>query len=458
MMSRSIKSDTSTINATATVVFTLLSLLLGGCHAKHPPMMALRDVNVVDVTDGTVRADQIILIEGNRIVEVGAAEGFSIPDAATEVDAAGSYVIPGLWDMHTHHFRSSDGLMAEMARHLSDGVLGVRDMGIPLDSIARLREVATSPSGSAPRVWFTGPLLEETEIYAAYSARMAVLDTMAARQAVDRLAAAGVTAIKVHDLLSPEMHGFISRAASDAGLPVVGHVPVTMTVDQVIDARQRSIEHLGQHNGLFAACSAGAPIDPQTSARLLTDQRYFAYFLSEDYLAPLLSSFDADLCADLAMRLADAEVWQVPTLVVWKEWADGAPWIPSDIEVYLRASLTTAMRITAILNGAGVPIMAGTDNVDTIHDELALLVEAGLTPLEALQTATSNPARFVGRIDDLGTVEPGKLADLVLLDGNPLDEIANTRTIRGVVADGRYYGKADLDSLGAEPHATLTEP
>jgi imidazolonepropionase-like amidohydrolase len=282
------------------------------------------------------------------------------------------------------------------------------------------------------------------------------MDTVAARRAVETLAAAGVTSIKVHDLLSPEMYASIVRAARSAGLPVVGHVPVTMTTDQVIDARQRSIEHLGQHHGPFADCSTNGHIDRETSSRLLTDSLYFAYFFSGAYLAPLLAAFDADRCADLAKRLAEAEVWQVPTLVIWREWSEGVPWIPPGVEVYLRESLPIAMRITVILNDAGVPIMTGTDNVGTIHDELALLVEAGLTPLQALQAATLNPARFVEQLDEMGTIEPGKLADLVLLDANPLDDITNTQKIRAVVANGRLYRRADLDGLLAKLDSAQT--
>jgi imidazolonepropionase-like amidohydrolase len=114
------------------------------------------------------------------------------------------------------------------------------------------------------------------------------------------------------------------------------------------------------------------------------------------------------------------------------------------------------MRITVILNDAGVPIMTGTDNVGTIHDELALLVEAGLTPLQALQAATLNPARFVEQLDEMGTIEPGKLADLVLLDANPLDDITNTQKIRAVVANGRLYRRADLDGLLAKLDSAQT--
>jgi len=427
-----------------------LWLLLLGCGSTSAPTTAIRNVYVVDVADGTVRAAQTVLIEGNRIVAVGPAETLRVPVDADVIEGDGSYLIPGLWDMHAHHFRSPDGLEAELMRHVTNGVLGVRDLGIPLDSIPRLREVAANSAIPAPRVWFSGPLLESTDIYSSMPGRIPVSDTTAARRAVETLAAAGVTFIKVHDLVSPEIYLSAARAAKSHGLAVVGHVPVTMTTDQVIDAGQRSIEHLGQLHAPFAECSENGQIDREASARLLTDVQYYTYFLNTNYLGRLLTAFDVDRCKDLARRLAEAKMWQVPTLVIWQEWAEGVPWFPPGLEKHLREALSTAMRVTAIFNEAGVPIMTGTDNVGTVHDELVLLVDAGLSPLRALQAATLHPATFLEKSHELGTVEPGKLADLVLLDGNPLDNITNTQKIRAVVADGRLYRRADLDRVLTE--------
>jgi hypothetical protein len=413
-------------------------------------MLAFTNVTVIDVEEGAAKPGMSVIVTGENITAVGTIDEVEVPDESIIIDGTGKYLIPGLWDMHVHHFRSPDGLVSELARHVAKGVLGVRDLGIPMDSISRFQEFADSPSIPAPRVWFSGPFLEEPNVYSSYSGRISVTDSATARQAVEILAAEGATSIKVHDLLTPETYTAIARAANSAGLSVVGHIPVTMTTDQVIDAHQHSIEHLGQHNGLLASCSANNGIDRRTSARLLTDSLYYQFFFDSDYLAPVLAGFDADLCADLARRLAEAGVWQVPTLVLWRNWSEGLPWVTSGDEVYLRKSLTIAFQITSILNDEGVPMMAGTDNVGTVHDELELLVEAGLTPLQALRSATINPARFLGREDVFGTVEAGKLADLVLLDTNPLEDISNTKKIRAVVANGRYFDRAVLDRMLTE--------
>jgi hypothetical protein len=435
-----------TMNTHIAPLVASLALAVAGC-ARGPSassdIWAITDVAVIDVIQGRVNADQTIVIKGDRIDAIVSSANANVPEGVSVVRAPGTFVIPGLFDMHVHLFSSPRNVTAELMRHLKDGVLGVRDMGMPLDSIPRLRAIADSPSTPVPRVWFSGPILEETDSHSIN--RIVVTDTGAARQVVETLAAAGVTSIKVHDLLSPELYGAVARAASSAGLPVVGHVPITMTTDQLIGGNQHSIEHLGQTGGLLASCSANGRIDRDLSDRLLRDPRYYQFFTGSAYLVPVLTTFDADRCADLARRLAQAEIWQVPTLVIWRAWSHGFPWGPPEDMVHVRELLPIALRITAMLNDAGAPIMAGTDNVGTIHDELELLVSAGLSRAEALRAATISPATFLGFADSIGAVAPDYTADLLILDGNPLDDIRNTRRIRSIIWRGRLLNPTELN-------------
>ena len=405
-------------------------------------MWAITDVAVIDVVQGRVEDGQTILIEGDRIDAIESVESFDVPTGVPVVSAPGTFVIPGLFDMHVHLF-SEPGPEARLTQYLKSGVLGVRDMGMPLDSIPLLRAIVDSASSSVPRVWYTGPALQETRTYDI--SQVTVPDTSAARRMVELLAAAGVTSVKVQDLLSPELHAAVVRAAREVGLPVVGHIPITMTPDQVIAARQRSIEHLGQTPGMLAGCSANGALDRETSQRLLNDSLYYQFLTSGEYLAPVLAAFDADRCERLATRLAQAEVWQVPTLVLWRAWSRGFPWGPPGDTAHLAQLLPIALRITTLLHESGAPIMAGTDNVGTIHDELELLVSAGLSRADALRAATISPATFLGVADSIGVVAPGYTADLLILNHNPLEDIGNTRSIRSIIFRGRVLNPMELD-------------
>lgn len=414
----------------------------GPAPSASSDVWAITDVAVIDVVQGRVQTGQTILINGDRIAAIESAEGFDVPTGVPEMSAPGTFVIPGLFDMHVHLF-SDPGPKARLTEHLKNGVLGVRDMGMPMDSIALLRAIVESASAPVPRVWYSGPILQETHTYGI--SQIVVPDTVAARRMVDSLAAAGATSIKVHDLLSTELHAAVVRAAREVGLPVVGHIPITMTPDQVIAANQRSIEHLGQTRGLLAGCSATASLDRETSQRLLNDSTYYLVLTSGDYLAPVLAAFDARRCEDLAARLAQAEIWQVPTLVLWRDWSRGFPWGPPGDAAHVAELLPTALRITAMLDEAGAPIMAGTDNGGSIHDELELLVSAGLSRGDALRAATISPATFLGVADSIGAVAPGYTADLLILDGNPLEDIGNTRSIRSIIARGRLLNVMEFN-------------
>jgi hypothetical protein len=256
----------------------LLALAAAGCSAPGPVItpaprpdaaaaqsLAFTDVTVIDVAVGVAEPGRTVVAAGGRIIAVGAADEVEVPRDATVIDGTGKFLIPGLFDMHVHLFHpfsSTRGMAAELTRAVKDGVLGVRDMGMPLDSIPRLRAVVDSRSEPVPRVWFSGPILQETDSHGIVD-RIVVTDPGAALQVVETLAAAGVMAIKVHDLLSPELYAAVARAARSTGLHVVGHVPITMTTDQVLGGNQRSIEHLGQIGGCSRAARPTGNLTPR---------------------------------------------------------------------------------------------------------------------------------------------------------------------------------------------------
>jgi hypothetical protein len=301
-----------------------------------------------------------------------------------------------------------------------------------------------------------------------------------ARTAVERLASNGADLVKVYENLSREAYFAILDEARRKRIPVDGHVPFRLTPEEVADAGQRTVEH---PDALAAGCSTAAATERQRFAKVLAN--YDSLPEGEQFLSmfrhvrALYDSRDPAACAsaieayrrrgvavtvDLlayhhvvhaAEVLADTDrIRLVPQQIRrnWERWLRSES--TSEFQAILRPIPPLELETVRLLKEAGMVLLAGTDvgvplQVPgiSLHLELAKLVEAGLTPLEALQAATLNPARVLGLADSLGTVEPGKLADLVLLDGNPLEDIGNTQKIVAVVADGRLSRRADLDRL-----------
>jgi hypothetical protein len=272
--------------------------------------------------------------------------------------------------------------------------------------------------------------------------------------------------IKVQSVISHDAYIAAAVEAHKQGLPIVGHVPDKVRIREVVEAGQKSIEHL---MGIFEGCSTEEDI----------------FIKGEGNLKLLLSTQDQQRCESLAQLLAQNQTWQVPTLawqrggtfldqrdlkhqpldkyvpaywrdVTWRRFTDEMmPDLLRDPLALRQEYFALNLQTVGALHHAGVPFMAGTDAAPgvyilpgfSLHDELANFVEAGFTPMESLQTATSNPAKFLGMETSLGSVEPGKIADLVMLHGNPLEDIRNTRTITAVIANGRLFDRAALDLL-----------
>jgi hypothetical protein len=308
-----------------------------------------------------------------------------------------------------------------------------------------------------------------------------------ARAVVDTLADHGADFVKVYTNLSREAYFGIMDRARERGIPVDGHVPFRVRPSEAADAGQRTFEHL---LAMALGCSSVADSERKEFARVLADPDRSAVvdraplelFRHE---RRLYDTRDPAACAETIAAYRRNGVAEAPSLVGYhdvvnaKEVLSDSPdlrlvppavrrnWqarLESETGRTVRAILGPLVPLqlenTRLLHQAGVMLLAATDvgipmlvPGVSLHEELAMLVEAGLTPLEALRTATVNPARVVGLADSLGTIEVGRLADLVLLDANPLENVANTRRIRAVVADGRLYRRADLDRLLAEAAA-----
>jgi imidazolonepropionase-like amidohydrolase len=299
---------------------------------------------------------------------------------------------------------------------------------------------------------------------------------------VDSLAALGVDFIKVYSLLPRDAWLAIVGAAKHAKLPFVGHLPRGVTAAEASDSGQKSIEHL---EGILQACADRDSV--RQAAAAAGDDRQQRQAAA---VRAILATYDAGRCTDLFGRFARNGTWQTPTLVntrnnaffedlrgTHSERLDYLPhylraWWTPERNVHLedrtperiaelRAISAALQKVVGDLHRAGVRLLAGTDmggNVLnypgwSLHDELELFVEAGLSPMEALRTATSNPAEFLGLTDSLGTIATGKLADLVLLEADPTADIRNTRRIAAVMTRGRLLDRSALDALLADVKA-----
>jgi imidazolonepropionase-like amidohydrolase len=296
-----------------------------------------------------------------------------------------------------------------------------------------------------------------------------------ARQMVDKIKAAGVDFVKVYNILSREAYFAIVEEAKKQHIPFAGHVPFKVSALEASDAGQKSIEHL---TGIFIACSS------QEQELMNIDIKDWG----PKYQKQMLETYDLAKCDRLFSHFKKNGTWQVPTLVAHHRGllsmegslaieermkyipaAEREEWSKFSSQLESRSAEQKAgnakawqmnLSLVGAMHRAGVEIMAGTDVGNpyiypgfSMHDELVLLVKAGLTPMEALQSATRNPAKYLGLLNSLGTIGKGKLADLVLLDANPLQDISNTQRIAAVVITGKLLSRETLDKMLAEVEA-----
>ncbi len=433
--------------------------------------LAFAHVTVIDVSSGRLEPDQTVVVAGERIAEVGKTGKVTLPRSARIVEARNKFLIPGLWDMHVH----GTGIDNFSKLYIANGVTGIRDMFTLMDQIQAER-VQIRNGQPGPRIVAAGRIVDGPKPI--WRDSVAVKDAEEGRRAVETVKREGSDFVKVYELLPRDAYFAIAAEAKRQGMDFVGHVPQAVTAAEASDAGQKSIEHL---TGILRGCSPhedevmhrDGPAIPGKQ-RIMADARM------------ILDSYDEKRAQALFARFKRNHTWQCPTLTVLYNFGhvyDGSltndwrlKYLPHEELAYWRPEndfrfgkapegwektmqqiYGKEVELVGKMRRAGVEFLAGTDTLNpfcfpgfSLHDELGRLVGAGLTPLEALQTATINPARFLGREKELGTIEPGKLADVVLLDANPLQDIGNTKTIRAVVANGRCYNRAMLDGFLAE--------
>jgi imidazolonepropionase-like amidohydrolase len=421
-------------------------------------VLVITHTTLIDPASGSTRRDMTVVVRGTRIERVGTSATVKAPSGARVIDGTGKYLIPGLWDMHVH--TDVPGGRALLALYVAGGVTGVRDMDGDLGRLRAFQRDAARASLVGPRMVISGPYLAGQRVPIPH---LLVTAPEQAIAAVDSLNTLGVDFVKVHNGMPAPAYFAAARQARRRGMVFAGHVFPPVTPVQASDSGQRSLEHLtGFPNECAgndsAVIAGGSPLQRFLLGGCTHEDQRAAY-----------------------ARIARNPTWVTPTLIVQTEVAKPGVVLNDSLLHYFSDSLQMLWRLMLppmestpgtlaagarlfekrfalvhALRDAHVPILAGTDAPLRasppgfgIHDELGLLVRAGLTPMEALRSATAEPARYLAATDSLGSIAPGQLADLVLLDADPLANIAHTRRISIVVANGRVFDEAARRALFA---------
>ena len=478
------------------------AVLLSGCHKQALPMveqavsgkLRLNGVTVVDTQDGMLNPGMSILMDRGRIVSITPTSRVSTDPSVTSIDATGKFAIPGFNNMHMHVIDQADS-SSVLARMLADGVTGFRQMtGSP--EFLKERRDGTLPIGKdAPAL-----LAMPGSILTPLNARSPEVVIKEIREQKNQ----GADFIKV-GLVSPDVFFAAIAEGKRVGLPVLGHLQEGVDAEQASRAGFRSIEHLGPGDSIWIDCSTEAAVLLADAARhptvktppftlpafvqtmlmkhLQTRLINPAAFDTAAYDVRLQRAFDhysEANCRALAAVFVSNDTRNVPTLVRVRtqELADSEEYLSDPALPYIAAASLKAWRqvtekfhklppamhatdreeyqrqlaLTKLLDDAGVRMMVGTDGGgqapgQSIHQEFDELAKAGLSPLKILQMTTLNPAEFLGRTGTMGSIDIGKNADIVLLDGDPVENVQNLHTISGVVRAGFYNSRADLEAL-----------
>lgn len=470
---------------------SLLSLFLFfACQSPsilYEDALCIEHISTIDPTEG-LKEDQTLILKDGKILAVGSSTDFQLSPKNQRVDGRGKYLIPGLWDAHIHF-----AYMEELAPRMLDlflvhGVTSVRDTGGELDFVKKWKEKALANPTETPRVMIAGPLLDGMpNVYDGsdpghppLSVGLKSVEEVA--EEVEELVDEGVDLLKAYEMLTPEQFSTITRLGKEKGIKVTGHIPLSMDVISASNAGMNSMEHM---RNLELSCASNSDELLKRRRGLLFDGKGDpgAVLRSRIHRAQrqiAVENYSEEKAEEVLSSLLQNQTWQIPTIAlntafVKKPFAEpefqaSFALLPDSTEEKWKADITAftqlevsdfrktyaewMLNMVGKFHQKGIEIMAGTDCPiffltpgRSLHEELAVLVEAGLPPLEALKTATLNPARYFNMEDQLGSLQKGMWADLVILNANPLDDIAHTQKIHAVVKQGNYYSPEKLDEI-----------
>ncbi len=443
--------------------------------------LALTHITVIDATGRQPLPDRTVLLSGDRIERIDQA---APPDDARVIDGHGKFLIPGLCDMHVHLAgvtadpRWSKATLLPLL--IANGVTTVRDMGGDLAALQSWRKEIDAGKLIGPRIYCAGPMLDGGKSNP--PALLGITSPDEGRTAVRDLKAKGADFIKVLSRLNRENYFAIANEAKKQGMTFVGHVPNSIRAVEASEIGQKSVEHIFYSNLTFDCSAREKELRKKSAAARAKHDSAGAAAARDEANA----SFSQEKADALWQTFVRNKTWDVPTLVAIRAIAQQrqlaqrnrpelaylpptlrASWSPDEIDKQVSAEVAqwylaqfqNDLKLVRSMHAAGVQMMAGSDSLDpfnfpgpSLHEELQLLTEAGFTPLQALQAATLKSAQFLSATGEggWGTIQPGKIADLVLLEANPLTDIRNTAKISGVILRGKFLDHAALDRMLAE--------
>jgi cytosine/adenosine deaminase-related metal-dependent hydrolase len=463
------------------LLFSLALLLSCGDSASRSVDIAIEHVTLIDAIN-PIRENQTVLIDDGRIVAIVNSDTKGRVSAQTTVDGSGQILIPGLWDFHVHFTFDTRFTDAMAGLFLYHGVTNVRDTGGLLEDLLPVVDTLQRSGASAPSIWYSGPLLDGADVV--YDGvnfpglGIANPTPEAARANIAEIHAAGASFLKIYEMVSPEVFAAIVDEARLRNLPIDGHVPLSMRARDVAPQVQ-SLEHLRNYE---MDCVSEPEIWLAARQQQLANTanepgNVLRTRLHELQRLTAISNEDPEVCAEMTEALK-ATV-SVPTLrmnsmdlhipFMREDFDQAMQMIPPSVQQEWEAAHTAllaseepvdttfaewSLRRTGELHAAGVPIAAGTDTPIgwsipgySLHTELEQYVQVGMTPLEALHSATVAPAEYFGLEDEMGQLQVGFIADAVLLTGNPLENIIDTRRVQAVINRGALLTRAQLDGL-----------
>ena len=424
-----------------------------GIPGSRAPTLAITGATLIDGTGAAPVEDAAVVIHKGRIVAAGPRAKVKIPHGAQIVDAQGKTILPGLWDMHAHFEQVEWGPI-----YLAAGVTTVRDCGNELEFITAVRDAIAQGRGLGPRLLLAG-VVDGSGPMAIGVERVDTPEQ--ARLRTNRYHAAGFQQMKIYSSVTLENLKAVADEAHHLGMTVTGHVPQGLTAYQTVPAGEDQINHISYIADIMQPplpdnatraerrnAAANLDVDSAEAKKALT-------FLKDHHTVvdPTIALFEL-FTATTAKPPASFEpgINKIPQILA-QQLTDVGP--PNENSEVGEKIFEKSIAIVGALHRSGVPIMAGTDQAvpgHSLHREIELYVQAGFTPMEAIQAATLVPARVLGLEKETGTVEKGKRADLILINGNPLEDIHNTRNVEYVITNGTMYHTAELwQSVGFKP-------
>jgi len=472
------------------LLWLTLVLLFAACQDKgvlFENAICIQSITTIDAENGQ-QEKQTIVFQQEKIIKIAASDELILAPENTVIDGTGKYLIPGLWDAHVHFAFIEELAPAMFDLFLAYGITSVRDTGGKIDFVKKWKDAANANPTNAPRVMIAGPLMDGMpNVYDGSSPARPPLsigleDVEAAEKMVEELAAKKVDLLKAYEMLSPAQFEAIMTKAKEKGLLVTGHIPLSMDAISVANLGMNSIEHMRNLELSMAKDSEELLRMRQKLLELGQDEEggTLRANIHQAQRMEAIANADEEKTKKVLAALKRNNTWQIPTLSVMTavvdhpfaspEWKKSFDYLPSSVgekwkeslDRYLEREVPENQKIYAqwmydmtkrlqeeeigILAGTDCPIFYLTPGL-SLHGELEFLAKAGLSPMEILTSATLSPSQYFSMEDELGLIQEGMFADLLILDANPLEDIKNTQQINSVIRHGKVYDRAALDDL-----------